>query len=324
MNEWSTHIYTSSDQLPEGLLNQNLFHGRELFHLCRQTPRHRPYLVTVETSEGAVIAQMLALVRYRSSLFPPYFYMHCHVYGEGVYSVDDDNEELLEQMLQALEKKMGKQVLYIEFSNLSRKMTGYRAFRQQGFFPVKWMSIHNSLHSHAPEERISPELKARIDHAIQRGVSTKEVETDEEFRSFLQLLKHHNFFKPRRYIPAEEFFKGLQHSQHARLFITQYYQHIIGCSAVVYSLGQAYLWYSAFRRKSFARLHPDDVTVWNTIKDAYDRGYEHIFFLDVGLPFKKNLYRDFILQFGGKPVSTYRWFRCSIGWVNRLLAWFYN
>ncbi len=324
MSDWSTHIYTSTDNLPVGLLNENFFHSSELFQLSRQTPRQRPYLVTVETSQGVVMAQMLALVRYRSSLFPPYFYMHCHVLGEGVYRQLDDSEELLEQMLQALEKRMGRQVLYIEFSHLSRKMMGYRAFRHQGFFPVKWMSIHNSLHSRVPEERITLELKSRIDHALEKGVTTKEVETDEEFQAFLQLLKHHNWFKPRRYMPADEFFKGLQTSEHSRLFITQHRHHVIGCSAVVYSQGQAYLWYSAFRRKSFALLHPDDVTVWHAIKDAYDRGYEHIFFLDVGLPFRKNVYRDFILQFGGKPVSTYRWFRCSIGWINRILAWCYN
>jgi hypothetical protein len=23
-------------------------------------------------------------------------------------------------------------------------------------------------------------------------------------------------------------------------------------------------------------------------------------------------------------VSTFRWFRCSIGWLNRLLSWFYR
>ncbi len=46
--------------------------------------------------------------------------------------------------------------------------------------------------------------------------------------------------------------------------------------------------------------------------------------MDVGLPFRHNRYRDFILSFGGKEVSTYRWFRFSFSWLNRVIGWFYR
>jgi hypothetical protein len=113
-------------------------------------------------------------------------------------------------------------------------------------------------------------------------------------------------------------------TSHGRLSLTKYKTHAIGCSAVVFSQQQAYLWYTAFRRKSFAWLHPAEATVWNAIDDAYRRGCEHIFFMDVGLPYSKNPFREFILSFGGKPVSTYRWFRCSISWVNKFFSWLYR
>ena len=99
---------------------------------------------------------------------------------------------------------------------------------------------------------------------------------------------------------------------------------VIGCSAVVYSERNAYLWYAAYLRKSYLHLHPDIITIWDTIKDAHRRGCEHICFMDVGLPYKKNPFREFILSFGGKEQSTYRWFRFSIRWVNALLAWIYR
>jgi hypothetical protein len=109
-----------------------------------------------------------------------------------------------------------------------------------------------------------------------------------------------------------------------QLFVTKYRDHVIGCSACVYSNGNAYLWYMAFRRKTFMHLHPDILTVWDAMKDAYDKGFQHMCFMDVGLPFSKNPFRDFILRFGGKEQSTYRWFRLSIGWANRLFAWIYR
>ena len=78
-------IYTSGDTLPEGLMEDNFFHSPQFFALCQQTPRHRPYMVTVESDDGQIQAQMLAVVRYRTSWFPPYYYMHCRILGEGVY-----------------------------------------------------------------------------------------------------------------------------------------------------------------------------------------------------------------------------------------------
>ena len=53
-----TSIYTSGDTLPEGLMEDNFFHSPQLFALCQQTPRHRPYMVTVENDDGLILAQM--------------------------------------------------------------------------------------------------------------------------------------------------------------------------------------------------------------------------------------------------------------------------
>ena len=227
-------------------------------------------------------------------------------------------------MLQKLTSKLGRRMLYMEVSNLSQKMFGYKQFRECHYFPVRWMSIHNSLHSHTPEERITPKMQRRIDKAYRQGIITDDVQTEADFKAFSKLLRQHNLLKPKRYIPADDFFRAIQQQCNGRLCLTRYHGHIIGCSAIVYSQQQAYLWYAAFRRKSYARLHPDLLTVWHAIKTSHSLGYEHIYFMDVGLPFRKNRYRDFILRFGGKPTSTYRWFRCSIGWINRLLSWIYR
>jgi hypothetical protein len=255
--------------------------------------------------------------------------MHCRVLGEGIYASDALSSlpadlSPLELMLEALKARLSKRVLYIEVSHLSQKMVGYREFRQCGFFPVRWMSIHNSLHSKEPSLRLLPRTRERIAHDYERGVETMELSQERDFRAFSQLLRHHNWFKPKRYVPHDTFFRELLKSEQGRLYVTKYKGRVIGCSAVVFSEGQAYLWYSAFRRKSFVWLHPAEVTIWHAIQDAYQHGCAHIFFLDVGLPFSKNSFRSFILSFGGKPASTYRWFHVSLGWLNRLLSWIYR
>lgn len=324
MNGLTTTIYRKSRELPK-LEGDIFFHSRQLFEICEQASRQRPYMVVTTDESGNVVSHMLGIFRYRPIWFPPFLIVHCRVLGEGFYAESGYNrDELFGEMLGALTQKLNSKVLYMEISNLSHKMLGYKQLRQNGFYPVNWMSIHNSLHSHAPEERISEKMQKRIDNAHARGVTTEPVSTEEDFTAFSKLLRHHNFLKPRRFIPDEIFFRKLMNNDYGKLFVTKYHGKVIGCSAVVYSEGNAYLWYSAYRRKTYIHLHPDILTVWDTMKDAYQQGCQHMFFMDVGLPYSKNPFREFILRFGGKEQSTYRWFRFSIRWVNKMLAWIYR
>jgi len=326
-------IYTHASELPP-FNDSNYFHSKELMELCERTPRQKPYMAVVSDDEGHTVAQLLAVERHRRSWFPPYLYHHVRILGEGSYAERPDNAPshadpwsrnmLFSMMTDALTKRLQNRVLYMEVSNLSQKMFGYAPLRAAKFFPVKWMSIHNSLHSRTPEERITNRQLKRIQNAKQRGAITKEVENEEEFAAFSKLLRHHNWLKPRRYIPNDEFFRGMSKAGRCKLLITKYHDKVIGCSASVYSGNDAYLWYSASRRKSFVKLHPNAVTFWETIKQAQKDNCEHIRFMDIGLPFRKNPYRDFILSFGGKEVSTFRWFRISIRWVNALASWLWR
>jgi hypothetical protein len=328
-------IYEHATELPE-MPAEDYFHSPALMALLEQTPRQKPLMAVVTedtSSEGIrVVGHMLVSVRYRVLWFPPYIYRHARILGEGEYSSETETanhrggekEEAFKLMIDAIKRRLNNKVLYFEISNLSEKMFGYGTLRQAGFFAVKWMSVHNSLHSRTPEERITSKMLKRIETAQAKGVVTKVVETDEEFRQFSKLLYHHYWLKPRRFIPNEKLFRGMMDRGECKLFITKFRDYVIGCSVLVYSRHDAYLWYSASKRKSFAPLHPNAVTYWNTIKDAHADGYKHIRFMDVGLPFRKNIYRDFILRFGGKEVSTYRWFYISIRWVNAIASWLWR
>ena len=281
-------------------------------------------MVVAKDAEGHFAACLLAVVRARGSWIPPFIYWHCRIFGEGYYReglVRDEREEIFGIMLNAITNKMRMRAFYIEMSNLSSKMFGYRHFRSLGYLPIAWMSIHNSLHSRPAEERISDKIKHRLEVAEQKGVRTEEAKSDSDMKQFIRLLHNHNLLKPKRYIPADSFFYNIRGSSSCQLLLTKYKAKAIGCAALVYSQGNAFLWYSAFLRKTYMKLHPDDVTLWNAIKKAETDGCAHIVFLDVGLPFKRNPLRDIILRFGGKPMSTYRWFYFTNPWLNRILKW---
>lgn len=310
---------TTLPTLPEG----SYFHSRELMELCLRTPRHKPYMVVVTDDDGEVVAHLLAVERYRYIWMLPLLHRHVRILGEGIYRDKPDNM-LFSMMIHALTRRLSNRSMYMEVSHLSQKMFGYAPLRAEGYSPVKWMNVHNSLHSKTPEERIMPRQLEHVTQAIERGVETHEVKTDEDFKAFTKLMRRHYWLKLRRYLPDNAFFKGMMDEGYCKILLTTYKGKTVGCSVMVYSEGDAYLWYTASRRKSYASLHPNGVTFWNSIRQAHKDNCQHIRFMDVGLPFRRNPYRDFILSFGGKEVSTLRWFRISFRWLNKLASWLWR
>ena len=131
----------------------------------------------------------------------------------------------------------------------------------------------------------------------------------------------------RKYFSGNDFFNHMNNmlikGQHAKIFIVKYKDKIIGGSVCLYSDNTAYLWFSGGMTKTYALQYPGVLAVWKALDDAHQRGIAHMEFIDVGLPFRKHGYREFVLRFGGKQSSTRRWFKVNCQWVNQLLAKFY-
>ena len=116
----------------------------------------------------------------------------------------------------------------------------------------------------------------------------------------------------------------LTHSSHCgRIFIIRYKNKIIGGSVCLFSGEDAYLLFSCGMRKTYPLQFPGVLAVWGAMLYAREHGYAHFEFIEAGLPFKKYGFRDFMLRFGGKQMSSRRWFHVRWNWLNRLLIKIY-
>ena len=235
---------------------------------------------------------------------------------------------LFSQMLEHLTREALQEAFLIEFRNLPSGLFGYKYFKQNNYFCINWLRIHNSLHSLSPEERLDPSHRKKIQKAIRRGVYIQPSEQQEEINKFLQILKRNYSYKIRKHFPDLTLFQSLiQQSKErelAKVFLVKYKEKIIGGSFCMFSNNNAYLCFSGGLRKTYAWLHPNLMAIWAAIQYAYEQGYQHFEFADTGLPVKRSGYRRFILNFGGKQTSTRRWFRFRWTWLNRLIGWFYR
>jgi hypothetical protein len=324
MKEISVRIISAKQELPP-LACQNFFHSAELFQIAASTPQHHPYMAIAEDKDGSIVANLLMIIRWRKALFPPYLYSHARVYGEGAYANSNDKEVIFGLMLHALMSIIRHQLcFYVEFSDISTKMFGYRYFRKEGFFPVSWQEIHNSLRTTPPVDMLNSKTLQHIIKAKELGVNTREAKDEEDVHNFYRLLQGRLQLRIRRYIPPESQFVKLYHNHDVRIFLATYKKRVIGACNCVYSEGNAYLWYLAAKDKTFRQLRPTIMTLWTSIKYAYDHNYAHLYFMDAGLPYRSHPLRELILGFGGEPVTKYRWFRFNIPFFNSLLSRLYQ
>ena len=319
--------YRNGSAIPT-LPEQSLSNSSELFQVYGQTPGYTPILVVVSIDETP-IAKLQAVIRRSVRIFPPSLIKRCEIFGIGEYFNDTySQEELFGLMLEHLTNEVLKDCFLIEFRNLPTALFGYKHFRRNGYFPINWIRVYNSLHNLSPEERLESKRKRQINRSFKYGVTLQEAQTEEDKKTFLQLLKLHYSSKLRKHFPDTKLFQlltqGSTTGNISRIFTVKYKNRIIGGSFCMYSCDRAYLCFSFGLRKTFSWLHPNTMAIWTALIDAYQRGYPHFEFIDAGLPFQKVGYRNFILSFGGKQVSTRRWFRFRWEWINKLFTRLYQ
>lgn len=324
--------YYHGKDIPD-LPGSNTFHSKELFQIYEATPGYTPLLI-VATEDGKPVARLLAAMRKAKRWLPAFISKQCVVYGEGelldktLLSNKEKAEEVFGEMLEHLTQEASRSCVLIEFRNLNNSMFGYRVFRNNDFFPVNWLRVRNSLHSMTSADgRFSPSRIRQIKKGFKNGAKVEEAHTVEEIRDFSKMLHKVYSSRIRRYFPAKDFFRHMNSvfikGKQAKIFVVRYKEKIIGGSVCIYSGNDAFLWFSGGMRKTYALQYPGVLAVWKALDDAHQRGFEHLEFMDVGLPFRRHGYRDFVLRFGGKQSSTRRWFRVSWSWLNKLLVKIY-
>ena len=187
------------------------------------------------------------------------------------------------------------------------------------YFPVNWLpgTQFAAQYNEKDGRPVQPVAHPSDKKGLKNGAKVEEAHTVEEIHDFSRML-HKGLFLPHTQIfPGKRFFRHMNNmlikGQQAKIFVVKYKEKIIGGSVCIYSGDDAYLWFSGGMRKTYALQYPGVLAVWKALEDAHQRGFRHMEFMDVGLPFRKHGYRDFVLRFGGKQSSTRRWFR--VNWV---------
>ena len=314
--------YEKSEMLPI-MPNKNVFHSVDLFRILEQIPGYSPFMLVAFDGDKP-IGKLLCMVR------KTLFLKKCTIYDCGEYFDTDLKYDLIfDELLTYLTVSNKGRFSLIEFRNLSEALFGYRYFRKNGYFPVRRLRVINSIHHESLDKWMEPSRRRQIHSGFKNRVKIGVAESRDEITGLFKMLKKYYYSKITKYLPRIDFFYSLfdlylnEKKEIGKIFTVSYNNKIIGGACCLFSDDTAYLLFSGGMRKSYPHLYPGVMAVWEAMVYSREKGCRHFEFIDAGLPFKKYSYRDFILKFGGKQVSSRRWYFTKWNFVNRLLAKIY-
>ena len=323
-------IYTKGEELPQ-LLPGNIQHSALMFRTLEKSKRSQPYMLVAYDDNQKEAAHLIIIKRKPLFPFLPIIGNRYTIYGEGVYREGcSEREEIYTMFLDKLFDIADSLHSYIEIKTIEDPRFAYATLSRRNFIPVRDHRIYISLHSKAPEERLSRKYRSHIRKAKERGVSYRIATSPAEIEQALHLLHNYYISKVRRPFPDTRILKQLlthpdgKPRSETQLFVVEYKGKIIGSSIVTHDKERAYLAFSCGLRKSHPTCYPGIMAVWAAIESAHRNGYPHIEFLESRtLAGIRSSYKNFLLNFGGKQVSTLRWYRFKWNIFNKILRAIY-
>ena len=322
-------IFTKSEKLPE-LIDGSVLHSALTFRSYETTKASKPYMLVAYDDNGKEMGHILVIKRRRFSLLPPMLSFWYIVNGEGVYNDDCSNrEELFAQFLEKVFDMFDFRHMFIKVQNIEDSRFAYGILRKRNFVPTRDQRMYISLHSKAPQERLTRAYRAHIRNAESRGVTYHRATTQEEINEGIHLLRNYYISKTRR-LPSKYTLNMMLHnndgslSEKAKMFIVTYKGKAIGSSFCFYDKERANLAYSCGLRKSYPMQYPGIMAIWAALSDAYAQGFAHFEFLEVrALSLINQKFISTLLNYGGKQKGTLRWFHFKWRWLNKILRAIY-
>lgn len=326
MTKLTISTYTSSENLPK-TIGENTFHSVELFQVYEAAKGFMPIYFLAKRG-NKVVARLLAIRLCTFRFFGLPLLYRMQVYGHGEYLEGKGNEaDVFGEILPYVTKQLHKYAALIIFRNLSSGLFAYKYFRKSYYFPVNWLCVRNSLHSDKLWNRFSDSRKRQIKKGINHGAVISEAKNMEEIHQLYKLLRKNYSAKIMRSLPSLSFFtyyfKKEELKPLLKTFLVKYRGNIIGASIVVCSKQDMHILYSGGLRKTYYKLHPGVLAVWGAMEYGKENGFQHLEFMNVGVPFRRHGYRQFVSLFGGKQTSTRRWYRIRWKFLNKFAAKIY-
>ncbi len=326
---YNLKVFYNKKDLPF-LENVSFFHSAATFDLYQDVSFYTPLMIVCFKNEKP-LASLFAHIMRINKLLDTSLFRRCYVSQKPAYYQPDlPEEELFARLLNALMEEVKSKVFYVQVRNLGDPIFGYKAFRDNQFFSIRWINIKNSLQRKRKIwHQLSRSRKNQVNKAKRKGVFIEEVTDENKLAEIYKLIDKNLKWKFSHRFPPYTYFCNFFYSyilqDKGKIFIAKYQDKIIGGIIVgLHENKNAYSLYYWGKTKTYKNLYPTIYTIWHALDYAEKNGFEYFDFMDAGYLHEKAGKPRFILQFGGKQHATRRWYKFNWSWINFIASKFYD
>lgn len=317
--------YYRKEDLPV-LEEISFFHYPSSFDWYSHSPTFSPLMLVVFEGERPVAAMFANITRI-NRLFRGKLFKRCFISQQpAFFDPSVSRIDIFQLLITHLVKEVKRKVFLIRYENLGNAIFGYKGFRENKFYSIKWINIRNSLQRKRKIwDQLSATRKNQVNKAQRKGVVMEELLSAEHLPEIYALIQETNHKKITHRFPPYAYFENFYHHYilkgKGKIMLTRYQGKIIGGAILGFENKQTvyclYYWGKSKRHKT---LYPTIFTLYSAMQLAEDEGFKYFDFMDVGFLNKNAGKSRFLLQFGGKQKATRRWYRFN--WT--LLNFFAN
>ena len=319
--EYSVSIFYNKEDLPM-MDDSNFFHYTSSFDWYNSTPTYKPFML-VAFKEALPVAAMFAVIVRRNRYLRGSIFKRCFIsqqpsfFDENISKID-----LFHILISHLVDEVKNKVFLVRYDTLGSSIFGYKGFRENRFYSVKWINVKNSLQRKRNIwEQLSTTRRNQVKKAIKKGVKIEEFTSKNNLPEIYKLIEVTNNKKITNRFPPYKYFENFFHHYilkgKGKIILARYQNKILGGAVLGFEGKEnVYCLYYWGKSKRFKALYPTIFTLYSAMQLAEDNGYEFFDYMDVGFLNTNAGRTRFLLQFGGKQTATRRWYRYNWGLLN--------
>ena len=331
ITEYSTEVKKQWSEFVKSHPQGTAFQGPEMYELFLQTEYFKPIFILACKPDQFLAGVVLAVeIREYRGLIGK-FSARTVVYGGPLIHPESGNrEEVLDQLLKELIRKVSKKTVFIQLRNFFNWDAFRHVFENNGFrFRERLNFIVDTKDEQALKGRVSKSKLRQIRQSFDAGVRIIVPEKIEQVEEFYYILYDLYRKKVRKPLPKwsffSSFFYAMQKGELGVILLVKYENRIIGgVLCPVFADRVIYEWYICGLDREFDKIYPSVMATWAPIEYALKNNIVAFDFMGVGTPRQKYGVREFKSKFGGRLVNYGRWTRINNSWIYSISELFYN
>lgn len=292
--------------------NGNIFQMPEMFNVFKMTQNYEPLIVSVLDENKNILGILVAVIQKEYSSFLGNFTARSIVWGGPL--VSNNSPMILQEILRAYNRIVGKKAIYSQFRNLWAQTEEEKMI----FYNFKF-HFENHLNIIVELKKAKEELfqnlhsskRRQIRKAYKLNVSIHEIVKEHELKYLYYILKDLYRKKVKKPLPPLNLFLNLffilNKQNMIKVFAVKYHDKIIGGIICPISFKKTIYEFYICSDDKFKKLYPSVLATWAAIKWGCENGVSKFDFLGAGKPNTNYGVRDFKLKFGGRLVNYGRY-----------------